>query len=80
MLADMQNETNPLVIRSLLKNNYFYKYYDRAQKSLQFIPKVMKSKVTIIQKSCFEKVAKHGTLTDCASRNSMTGSDSRAKK
>jgi hypothetical protein len=76
----MQEETNVLVVRSLLKNNYFYKYYDRAQKSLHFIPKLLKAKIAITQKRCFERISKHQALGEHASRNSMTGSDSRSKR
>jgi hypothetical protein len=41
MLENIKEERNPMVIRSLIRNNYFCKYYEKTQKCLKNIPQFL---------------------------------------
>lgn len=63
-----------------MKNNYFYKYYDKVQKSLLAIPKIINSKLSKLFKYSFETISCENILIEQKSRNSVGGSDVNSKK
>ena len=58
----MKNETNPMIIRSLVNNNYFRKYGLKVQKTLKIIPSILSQHVNNVYRHCFQRIIKKVVL------------------
>ena len=62
MLENMKGEKNPLLLRNMLKNTFFNKFYQKVQKHLKIVPSLLSSKTTFLQKHAFQKIIRHVVL------------------
>lgn len=58
----MKDETNPMIIRSLVKNNYFHKYCIKVQKILKIIPNILNQHVNNAFRHCFQRIVQKVVL------------------
>ena len=59
MLCHMKDEKNPMVIRSMIKNNYFHKFYDRTQKIIRNFESFLEKHLNNAYSGSFQKIVQY---------------------